>query len=73
MIYGVESFAEVYCSGYGSQGWFVLIETCCNVVGELVKCCDCGMFVFETVLVGWYLSVLSEVWEYYFLYCFGYG
>ena len=33
------------------MGRFLLVESCCYVVSELVKCCSRRMFRFEAVLV----------------------
>ena len=43
------------------MGRFLLVESCCYVVSELVKCCSRRMFRFEAVLVVDRRYVIGDV------------
>ena len=45
------------------MGRFLLVESCCYVVSELVKCCSRRMFRFEAVLVVDRRYVIGDVGE----------
>ena len=45
------------------MGRFLLVESCCYVVSELVKCCSRRMFRFEAVLVADRRYVIGDVGE----------
>ena len=45
------------------MGRFLLVESCCYVVSELVKCCSRRVFRFEAVLVVDRRYVIGDVGE----------
>ena len=45
------------------MGRFLLVESCCYVVSELVKCCSRRVFRFEAVLVVDRGYVIGDVGE----------
>ena len=45
------------------MGRFLLVESCCYVVSELVKCCSRRKFRFEAVLVVDRRYVIGDVGE----------
>ena len=45
------------------MGRFLLVESCCYVVSELVKCCSRRMFRFEAMLVVDRRYVIGDVGE----------
>ena len=45
------------------MGRFLLVESCCYVVSELVKCCSRRVFRFEAVLMVNRRNVIGDVVE----------